>query len=238
LLPNPVLESLRLHAEVQLLKLSQGRNIAGMMRQTVPSVSAPALSPTPYRFSVLIERSKQLVNIALQIEASYLAALEKRDMETYNLMKAGFDLELAEAGEVLQGLRVTEATDSERLTALQRQRAEMQSDHFRNLIDAGLTELEQEALHDLQGALEAIDSDLARAGRGASTGAFLGGLAGGVTVGAALAGGATIAAATAAGAAAGPIGAAAGAVIGSLISLFAGGPDPSFFTTRSQQASM
>src|SRR5262249_21711299 len=150
LLPNPVLESLRLHTETQLLKLSQGRNIAGMKRQLMPPAAGPALPPTPYRFSVLMERSKQLVNIAQQVEASYLAALEKRDVETYNLMKAGFDLDLAQAGEVLQGLRVTEAAGGERLALLQKQRAEVQAEHFRNLIDGGLSELEQQSLNDLQ----------------------------------------------------------------------------------------
>ena len=37
--------------------------------------------PTPYRFSTLIARSKELVSIAQQMEAAFLAAIEKRDAE-------------------------------------------------------------------------------------------------------------------------------------------------------------
>ena len=54
--------------------------------------SARALQPTPYRYSALIDRAKQLVTIAQQVEATFLATLEKRDVEEYNLLKASQDL--------------------------------------------------------------------------------------------------------------------------------------------------
>ncbi len=164
LLPNPVLEALRNRIENQLTKLRQGRNIAGMKRvieipvppktivglptigsggQLVIPGAYAVMKPTPYRFSVLMERSKQLVSIAQQIEAAYLAALEKRDSENYNLKKAGFDLELAEAGNKLQALRETEAADGETLTKKQKERATKQKDTYQKWIDDGLLASEQ-----------------------------------------------------------------------------------------------
>jgi len=156
LLPNPVLSALRKRIENQLAKLHQGRNISGMKREIeiptppktivgLPTVgtggqlvipgSRPRQKPTPYRFSVLMERAKQLVGIAQQIEAAYLAALEKRDAENYNLKKAGFDLQLAEAGNKLQELRELEAINGEALAARQRSRATKQKDTYRKWLN-------------------------------------------------------------------------------------------------------
>ena len=117
ILPNPVLDALRQRVESRLTKLRQGRNIAGVRREApVASGRRPAggagatvLKPTPYRFKVLLERSKQLVAIAQQIEAAYLAALEKRDAETYNLLKAQQRSRPRAAGEELQDRRIGEA---------------------------------------------------------------------------------------------------------------------------------
>ena len=46
-LPNPILEALRLRAELQLAKLRQGRNIAGMKRQVELPSSQPTTSGLP-----------------------------------------------------------------------------------------------------------------------------------------------------------------------------------------------
>src|SRR5262249_25533227 len=96
--PNLVPEALRMRAENNLFKLRTGRHIAGIQRQTTPLIQ-PALTldrlpaasdaqrlfrPTPYRYSVLIDRAKNLVSIAQQVEQAFLAALEKRDAEVYN----------------------------------------------------------------------------------------------------------------------------------------------------------
>jgi hypothetical protein len=97
--PNPVLQALRLQPELNLFKLRSGRNIAGIERQAAPESPQPVtlgslpvasdggrlLRPTPYRYGVLIERAKNLVGIGQQVEQAFLAALEKRDAETYNL---------------------------------------------------------------------------------------------------------------------------------------------------------
>lgn len=164
---NPVLGSLRLNAELNLFKLRSGRNFAGMKRQTaltVPrsvSISAlPAIGegglpavpgaltfhPTAYRYSALIERAKQLVAIAQQVEGVYLAALEKFDAESYNLLRARQDLQLSRAGVRLQELRLDAANDGVHLAELQRTRAEIESSHYQGLLDEGLIGQEKSAL--------------------------------------------------------------------------------------------
>ena len=115
-LPNPVLESLRWRVENQLAKLRQGRNIAGMKRQVelpapaaslssglpsagssdqLPAPPSQVLRPTPYRYHVVIERSKQMANIAQQMEANYLSLIEKRDAEEAKRIEAGYRLDVA-----------------------------------------------------------------------------------------------------------------------------------------------
>ncbi|HEX6045640.1 MAG TPA: neuraminidase-like domain-containing protein [Pyrinomonadaceae bacterium] len=154
---NPVIAALRVRAEVNLFKLRTQRNIAGMQREvpaltaqpasfalTVGSsngrpVSAAPLVPTQYRYATLIERAKQLVTIAQQIEASFLASLEKRDAEAYSILKARQDLDLSSAHVTLQDLRVTEAADGLVLAELQQQKAQFQVDHYQDLLDGDLS---------------------------------------------------------------------------------------------------
>jgi len=150
--PNPVPLALRTRAELNLFKLRNGRNIAGIARQA-PLVVQPSQTmdrlpvandtqryakPTPYRYAVLIERAKNLVSIAQQVEAAFLAAMEKRDAESYNLLKAGHDLELANASIELQSLRVTEAMQGVELAERQLGRAEVQRDTYQAWIHEGL----------------------------------------------------------------------------------------------------
>jgi len=153
--PNPILEALRLHAELNLYKIRTCRNIAGDERELEP-YSAPidvesglptigaggqlvlpgkiTFRPTPFRYAVLIERAKQLAGLAQQIEASFLATVEKRDAEYQNLLRARQDVQLTSAGVRLQDLRVKEAEDGVTLAELQRERAEIQVEHFDNLL--------------------------------------------------------------------------------------------------------
>jgi hypothetical protein len=174
--PNPVVQSLELHTELSLMKLRQGRNIAGMERQAeeiVPTnqpisdmptigsggqliVSRPiALKPTPYYYAVLIDRAKQLVSIAQQIETAYLSAMEKRDAETYNLIKAGQDLRLAGAGVQLQDLRVNEANRGIALAQVQQQRSQTQRDTYQQWLTSGLNRWESTMLKSYQKARDA-----------------------------------------------------------------------------------
>ena len=110
------------------------------------------MRPTPYKYTVLIDRSKQLVNIAQQIEAAYLSALEKRDIENYNLLKAGFDLDLAESNKQLQDLRVNEAQQNVVLANIQKNRITDQEATYDTWSQAPMNEAEQNMIVSYQDA--------------------------------------------------------------------------------------
>lgn len=173
--PNPVVQSLRVHAELNLHKLRSGRNIAGLERQIevdipvnglpVPgsdgtlTLPRPAtLRPTPYRYAALIERAKQLVSIAQQVEAAFLAALEKRDAEAYNVLRARQDAQLGQAGVQLQNLRVLEARGGVEIAKLQRNRSSFQVSYYQRLLNEGLSLQEQLSLAALSASLTLPDS--------------------------------------------------------------------------------
>jgi hypothetical protein len=165
--PNPILRALRLHAELNLYKIRTCRNIAGIKRELDP-YAAPTdtfsglpvigaggqlvlpglatLQPTPYRYSVLIERAKQMVGLAQQLEASMLSAIEKGDAERYGLLKARQDVELTQAGVRLQTLRVKVAQDGVKLAELQQNRAQIQMVQYAQWIAQGISGIEQTAL--------------------------------------------------------------------------------------------
>jgi Tc toxin complex TcA C-terminal TcB-binding domain/Repeat of unknown function (DUF346) len=148
---NQVLAALRTHAELNLYKLRHCRNIAGQEQQLEPyqttgTNSTFALPPTPYRYSTLIDRAKQLTQLAAQAEAAMLSALEKHDAEAYNLLKARQDVQLTNAQVQLQSLRVQEASDSGQLATLQQAKAQIQENHYQSLIDNGLSDYETAAL--------------------------------------------------------------------------------------------
>jgi|LGOV01.1.fsa_nt_gb hypothetical protein len=174
--PNPVIEAYRLHAELNLYKLRTCRNIAGMERELEPYAAPtdtisglpmigvggqlvlpgiPTPPPTQYRYTVLIERAKQLVQLATQIEASMLSSLEKRDAEYYNRLKARQDVQLARQGVRLQSLRLKEARDGVKLAELQRDRAIIQKNTYKQWIEAGLNEWEQIMIDSYAEAAEA-----------------------------------------------------------------------------------
>jgi hypothetical protein len=152
---SPVLTALRESVRNQLRKLRRGRNIAGMQRPPeepppalpgVPAVDASGrfvppgstvLRPTPYRFAVLLDRSRQLVATANQIEASYLAGLEKRDVAAYDRQRAGFDLDLARSTEHLQTLRITEARNATELARRQKAVNDVRATRYQEWIDDG-----------------------------------------------------------------------------------------------------
>jgi len=194
--PNPIPQALLLRAELNLFKLRTGRNIVGIERQTTPLVQPtltfdrlPAPSdaqrlfrPTPYRYSVLVERAKNLVSIAQQVEQAFLAALEKRDAEVYNLLKANNDLQVASATVDLQALRVKEAQQGVDLAERQQDRAATQRDTYQGWINDGLNgwEIATIAGHIAAGAagiaMTEIDAALttAQAAVSAASGGFLG----------------------------------------------------------------
>jgi hypothetical protein len=194
--PNPIPQALRMRADLNLFKLRTGRNIAGIERQTSP-LAEPTVSfdrlpapgdaqrlfrPTPYRYSVLVERAKNLVSIAQQVEQAFLAALEKRDAEVYNLLKANNDLQLASATVDLQAIRVREAEQGVTLAERQLDRAATQRDTYQGWIDGGMNQYESGMLADYKDARDRrntatfFDAALttAQAVVSASSGGFLG----------------------------------------------------------------
>lgn len=170
---NPVYDGLRLKANLELYKIQNCRNIAGMVRELdvyaaptdsttgIPIIGAggtlvlPGLSkykPSQYRFKVLVERAKQLVSQAQQMESLFLSALEKRDAEYYSELKARQDLQTAKATVKLQDLRVNQANDERTMASLQLDRANFSYQTYQNWISSGLNSFEQQSLGMLQAA--------------------------------------------------------------------------------------
>ncbi|MFV2055919.1 MAG: LamG-like jellyroll fold domain-containing protein [Thiohalomonadales bacterium] len=157
---NPVVQALQLHADLSLRKLRTGRNIAGMERpreeltavepvlKNGELISAKSIKPrsTAYRYSVLIERTKQLVNIAQQIEASFFTTLERIDTEAYSLLQARNDIQLTKASIELQDIRITEADGGISLAQLQQERAQTQNDKYQDWLDDGENQAETDML--------------------------------------------------------------------------------------------
>ena len=165
--PNPIVKALRLHAELSLFKLRSCRNIAGLKRELniyaaptdatsgLPSIGGGGqlllpgtvtVLPSLYRYPALIERAKQLVQLAAQMEASLLSAIEKADSEAQNLLQAKQQLNLARAGVQLQDLRVTEAKDGVDLAKDQMQRAQIQETTYDAWITADANDYEKQMI--------------------------------------------------------------------------------------------
>ncbi|MCM2423674.1 neuraminidase-like domain-containing protein [Streptomyces sp. RKAG293] len=125
ILPIPELESLSARVNVQLAKLRQGRNIAGMPRTQGFVGTITVSQPTPFRFKALMERAHQLVAQATQMEAGYLAALEKYDDRSLRAFDAGKGIDLTNAQISLATSRVTEANDAVKAAAAQRAKADV-----------------------------------------------------------------------------------------------------------------
>ncbi len=158
---NPLPGLLRAHAQLSLDKLRQGRNIAGLERPpdpppveqlTIPSdgLTAPPVSqsarPMPYHYQMLLQRARDLVSSTSQLEAAYLAALERRDAAAYDLLKAGQDLELAGAQVTVADAQTQIADQEVDLSILQTGRASIQQQTYGDWLDEGLNKYEQDLL--------------------------------------------------------------------------------------------
>ena len=88
------------------------------------------------------------------MEAAFLAAMEKRDKENYDLMQAGYGLQLAQAGTELQNRRKTEAEKGTSLAELQRDRAWIQQEKYQEWIVAD-NQWERQMIKSYQAAGEA-----------------------------------------------------------------------------------
>ena len=171
---NPVYGSLELKANLELYKIQNCRNIAGMVRELdvyaaatdgttgIPMIGAsgnlilPGLAkykPSQYRFKVLIDRAKQITSQAQQLESQFLSAMEKRDAEYYNQLKARQDLQTAKATVKLQDLRVKQANDEKKMSELQLEKVEFTKTTYDTWIGNGYNGFEIASLTLLQVAL-------------------------------------------------------------------------------------
>jgi hypothetical protein len=174
--PNPILNALRLRADLNLFKLRTCRNIAGLRRELnvysaptdtksgLPSIGSGGqlllpgtvtVLPSLYRYPALIERAKQLVQLAAQMEAAMLSAIEKEDAEKQTLLQAKQQLSLAEAGVQLQGLRVNEANDGIELANRQKVRAQIQIETYTGWLAVGANGFEKQMIEAYQNAAAA-----------------------------------------------------------------------------------
>lgn len=181
--PSVTLAALRLHLDLSLWKLRSCRNIAGVRREqdlysapidttsgrpTIGSggvlniPAAAATRPTPYRYPVLVERARHLAQLAGQLEARLLSALEQRDREAYDMLRANQDLTVARSNVQLQALRLTEAQSGVGLAELQRDRARLQQQHYTALLAEPVSRTEQAAVNYLINAARyaSISQDL------------------------------------------------------------------------------
>lgn len=157
--PNPLVDAHCMRAFVNLFKIRNCMNIAGIVRELEPfaaptdstsgvpsigvggSLNIPSdvtMPPSNYRYSFLADRAKQLVAMSQQIESSFLTALEKFDAETYSILRAEQDVETSRANIKLQDLKVKEAKDAVKLSELQKERATIQINGLEDMIDQGL----------------------------------------------------------------------------------------------------
>lgn len=164
---NPLIESLATHAELNQEKIRTCRNLVGLERPLAPYSatiyvdedvpvldrrgslilpSDPKLAPTVYRFRSLIDRAKNLVGLAQQLEATFLSILEKRDAEFYNLLKARQDINLSLAGVRLRQLGMLEARDNVRLYQLQVERSAFQEEYYEDLTAEATNKAETDAM--------------------------------------------------------------------------------------------
>jgi hypothetical protein len=158
--PNPAIARLRRHAELCLRKIRECKNIAGLDLCLDPygvttadlvsadsgqplSTVATGLQPMPYHYVTLIERTKQLVELARQLESSMLQFISSAEQARYEELKARQDLELTQAGVQLKDLQVLQASDAATSASLQRDRAQLQASHFSELLTNGWTVNEQ-----------------------------------------------------------------------------------------------
>ncbi|HEX3979036.1 MAG TPA: neuraminidase-like domain-containing protein [Solirubrobacteraceae bacterium] len=149
LAPNSELTALGLRASSGLSKLRGGMNISGLMRALAPiggGADAVAPSPTNYRYTALIARAQQLITLASQMEASYLASLEKQDAEQYQQLLAQQDLGVTQLNSNIAHEQAQVAASDVTAAQLQVQKAQVQSDTYASWIAAGPNQYEQDQL--------------------------------------------------------------------------------------------
>jgi hypothetical protein len=178
---NPVYGALELKGNLEMYKIFNCRNIAGMVRELdvfaaatdstsgLPVIGGNGLlnlpgqssfSPSQYRFRVLIERAKQIASQAQQMESLFLSALEKEDNENYSQLRAKQDLETSKATIRLQDLRITQAKDELSMSSLQLDKVTFIQNHYYDLIASGLNDFEFESISLMADQVEVLAESL------------------------------------------------------------------------------
>ncbi|HYE91832.1 MAG TPA: neuraminidase-like domain-containing protein [Terriglobales bacterium] len=164
IVPNPVLKGLKLRADLNLFKLRNCRTIAGFERQmdvygaptdpesglpvatadgTLVSPGGVRLQSTPYRYGVLVARAQRLAALANQFEQSMLQALEKRDAELYNRLRAQQDLKLQKATLKIRELEVKDAGEAVQQADASVERLNLVGEHLTRLLAEPVSRIEQ-----------------------------------------------------------------------------------------------
>lgn len=164
---NPTAKFLLLRAELNLFKIRNCMNIAGMKRElepfaasidiesALPSMGAGGqlnlagvtrIRPTLYRYPVLVDRAKQLANLAQQTEVSFFSAWQSRDQEAYSLFKARQDVALSREGVKLQKLRVRESEGGVGFAELQLERTSILAETYGTWFNNGMLDQENALL--------------------------------------------------------------------------------------------
>ena len=183
--PNPLPDLFLARAKANLYKIRNCMNISGLRRQIEPyaaptdafsgapgfggegfltSASALQIAPTPYRYKVIVQRAKELVNYAMQLENSLLSALEKLDAAMYSELQARQDLALSRQSVRLQDLRIREAETGVDLAETQLEKAEFSVDQYDILANNPFGPIEQE-LTNLYNGLANLQNNLVNINR-------------------------------------------------------------------------
>lgn len=176
---NPIYSALSLKGNVELYKIFNCRNIAGIVREleiypasidnvsglpvigAYGNLSLPSINnftPSQYRFKVLLERAKTIAQQAQQMESLFLAALEKEDAENYSQLRARQDIETSQATIKLQDLRINQANDEKGIANIQLGKAAFIQSHYNNLISSGLNSFEKQSLALMDAQLSNLDA--------------------------------------------------------------------------------
>ena len=165
--PNPVVQAARDRARLNLEKLRAGRSIAGLELRlppyalptaaesgasalgsgtALPALGATGVAPLPYRYGTLLERARQLLELARQLEAAMFDAIRSAEQARYEELQARQGLALTRSGVRLREIHVSQTGSALRGAERQRDRVRVMSAHYRTLIDSGISVNERTSL--------------------------------------------------------------------------------------------
>jgi hypothetical protein len=140
---NPVWDGIGSRAQTGLDKIHHGLNIASAL---VNASNDVRVRPSQYRYSTLVERARNLVTIAGQVESAFLAAAEQRDNDAYTALQASRDLATAGAMIGVEDLKVADAAIGVEQAKTQQEKASVSLEHYQELLDGGKSGYEEAQL--------------------------------------------------------------------------------------------